>query len=72
MGTSLNKWKQFLEEISFTGRCESTLSYTSLKNTSKYRFRHEVKKNFFYLLNFLAPNDVQTVWNDVVGNFLIN
>ena len=61
----LNKFKQFLDEMGFTGRCESTHSYTSLKNNSKRNFRLQAKKIIFYLLRYLAP-DVQTLWDDIV------
>ena len=63
----LNKFKQFLSEIGFTGRCESTNSYTSLKANSKRNFRLQVKKIFFHLLEYsLARNDAQTLWDDIV------
>lgn len=63
----LNKLKEFLDEIGFTGRCESTYSYASLKNRSKRNFRLQVKKIMLYLLKYsLAPNDAETLWNDLV------
>jgi len=51
---NLNKLKQFLEEISFTELCESILSYTSLKNRSKYNFRHQVKNSFLLFTKFFS------------------
>ena len=63
---NLNKFKRFLDEIGFTGRCESTYSYASLKNSSKRNFCLQAKKIIFYLPTYLASNDVQTLWDDIV------
>ncbi|CAF1685817.1 unnamed protein product [Rotaria magnacalcarata] len=62
----LNKIKQLLDEIGFMGRCESTLSYASLKERSKCNLRNQIKRIFLYLLKFLTPNDVPVVWNDII------
>lgn len=62
----LTKFKQFLAESGFRGRCESTLSYTSLKERSKSNIRNQIKNIFLHILEFLIPNNIEIVWNDIV------
>jgi hypothetical protein len=61
----LYKFKEFLKDIGFTGRCESTPSYSTLGHRSKCNFRNQVKQIFFRLLRILVRKESEVVWNDI-------
>ena len=49
----LNRFKEFLDETDFGGRCESTLLYISLKEKSRSNLRNRIKRIFYIFLNVL-------------------
>jgi hypothetical protein len=62
------EFKQWLSSSGYEGRWRSTENYRSLSHRDQTTFRTQVKAIFRHVLNQLAPNDVDIVWEDLVDD----
>jgi hypothetical protein len=62
------EFKQWLASTDYQGRWRSTNNYCSLSKHDQTIFRHQMKAIFHHVLHQLAPNDVDTVWDDIVDD----
>ncbi|CAF3164861.1 unnamed protein product, partial [Rotaria sp. Silwood2] len=59
-------FSHWLKEHGFNGRVQKTLSYDNLQYHSKTNLLNQIKHILLYIIEILAPNNIEEVWNDLI------
>jgi hypothetical protein len=65
---SKKELKRWLTSTGFRARCRSTESYCSMKRRDRVAFCRQMKDVFRHILKEFAPNDAETVWEDLIDH----